>query len=397
MDIPKNEKTPQRSKIPFWRDVNVIKVFAQIIFLILVVSVIYMGFLNYQQRGRIFSFDFLSSEASFDLAEGIEFKRTDPYAKAFLVGVINTIRIAFMGIILASILGLITGIARLSNNWLVSKIATVYIEIIRNIPLLVQLFIIYFAVILQLPQLNEAIILPGSIFLSNRGIAIPWFNVNASFGIWWPFLALSVVIFIVLFVIRKRSKTLTGRPTIKLFWLFVPLIAIPLISWFVIPANPLSMNFPEMIEKSGGVLRVEGGTTLSSEYTALLFGLVIYTGTYIAEVVRAGIQAVPKGQTEAARALGLKRGKILRLIVLPQALRVIIPPLISQYLNLTKNSSLAIAIGFLDLYAVSQTILNQSGRVVEVFLMIMGSYLSISLLISFIMNIVNKKMQIKER
>ncbi len=397
MGIQKNEKKPEHSRIPFWRDVNVIKVFAQIVFLILVVLLLLLGFLNYQKAGRIFSFDFLSSEASFDLAEGMEFNRTDSYAKAFLVGVVNTIRIAFMGIILASILGLITGIARLSNNWLVRKIATVYIEVVRNIPLLVQLFIIYFAVILQLPKLNEAIILPGSAILSNRGIVMPWFDITASFGIWWPFLASGIVIFIVLFVMRRRSEKLTGRPAIKLYWLFIPLIVIPLIAWFLVPGNPLSLNLPEMVEKSGGILKIEGGTTLSSEYTALLFGLVIYTGAYIAEVVRAGIQSVPKGQTEAARVLGLKRGIILRLVVLPQALRVIIPPLISQYLNLTKNSSLAIAIGFLDLYAVSQTILNQSGRVVEVFLMIMGSYLSISLLISFIMNIVNKKMQIKER
>ena len=152
-----------------------------------------------------------------------------------------------------------------------------------------------------------------------------------------------------------------------------------------------------MITKSGGVLKVEGGSTLSPEFTALLLGLVIYTGAYIAEVVRAGIQSVPKGQTEAARAQGFTRGRILRLIVLPQALRVIIPPMISQYLNLTKNSSLAIAIGFLDLYAVSQTMLNQSGRVVEVFFMIMASYLAMSLTISLIMNIVNKRIQIVER
>jgi len=172
---------------------------------------------------------------------------------------------------------------------------------------------------------------------------------------------------------------------------------VPFIGWLVVPGHPFSLTIPELVTKSGGVLRVEGGMTLSSEFTALLVGLVIYTGAYIAEVVRAGIQAVPKGQSEAARSQGFTGGQILRLVVLPQALRIIIPPLISQYLNLTKNSSLAIAIGFLDLYAVSQTMLNQSGRVVEVFLMIMGSYLSISLTISFLMNIVNRRMEIVER
>jgi general L-amino acid transport system permease protein len=169
------------------------------------------------------------------------------------------------------------------------------------------------------------------------------------------------------------------------------------LGWLLIPGHPLWVDRPEMIQKSGGVLKVEGGTFLSPEFSALLFGLVIYTGAFIAEVVRAGIMAVPKGQTEAARAQGFTRGQILRLIVLPQALRVIIPPLISQYLNLTKNSSLAIGIGFLDLYAVANTMLNQSGRVVEVFLMIMASYLSMSLTISLIMNFVNRRIQIVER
>jgi general L-amino acid transport system permease protein len=177
----------------------------------------------------------------------------------------------------------------------------------------------------------------------------------------------------------------------------VPLIVIPALGWLLIPGNPLLLDLPEMVTKSGGVIRVEGGTAFSSEFTALLVGLVVYTGAFIAEVVRAGIMAVPKGQTEAARAQGFARGQILRLIILPQALRVIIPPLISQYLNLVKNSSLALAIGFLDLYAVSSTMLNQSGRVVEIFLIIMATYLAISLTISFIMNIVNRRIQIVER
>jgi general L-amino acid transport system permease protein len=392
-------RTPgsETSKVPFWRDIRVLRVLAQIVFLMVVIAGILWAISNYRQRGMIFSYSFLDKAASFDLAEGIEFSPTDSYARAFLVGVINTIRVAVIGIILATLLGLITGMARLSRNWLVSKIATVYIEVIRNTPLLVQLFFLYFAVIMKLPQLSEAVVMPGPTYLSNRGIVAPWPRLAGSFNLWWPFLIAAVAAAVVLIIIRRRSRQRIGRPSIRAVWVFACLILIPLAGWLVVPGRPLWLDIPELVRKSGGVLKVEGGVNFSSEFTALLLGLVIYTGAYIAEVVRAGIQSVVKGQTEAARAQGFSNGQIIRLIVLPQALRVIIPPLISQYLNLTKNSSLAIAIGFLDLYAVSQTMLNQSGRVVEVFFMIMGSYLAISLTISLIMNIVNKRMQIVER
>ena len=387
----------ETSKVPFWRDIRVLRVLAQIVFLMVVVAGILWAISNYRQRGLIFSYSFLDEEASFDMAEGIEFSPTDSYARAFLVGVINTIRVAAIGIVLATLLGLITGISRLSRNWLVSKIATVYIEIIRNTPLLVQLFFLYFAVIMKLPKLSEAVVMPGPAYLSNRGIVVPWPRLAEAFNLWWPFLVAAVAAAVALIVIRRRSQERIGRPSIRGFWVFACLILIPLAGWLIVPGDPLRLDIPELVRKSGGVLKVEGGVSFSSEFTALLVGLVIYTGAYIAEVVRAGIQSVVKGQTEAARAQGFTSGQITRLIVLPQALRVIIPPLISQYLNLTKNSSLAIAIGFLDLYAVSQTMLNQSGRVVEVFFMIMGSYLAISLTISLIMNIVNKRMQIVER
>lgn len=393
MSTPGSDK----SKVPLWRDIRVLRVLAQIVFLMAVVAIILWAISNYRQRGMIFSYSFLDQEASFDLAEGIEFKPTDSYARAFLVGVINTIRVAAIGVVLATLLGLITGIARLSRNWLVSKIATVYIEIIRNTPLLVQLFFLYFAVIMKLPKLSEAVVMPGPAYLSNRGIVVPWPRLAESFNLWWPFLFAAVAAAVVLIIIRRRNRQRIGRPSIKAVWVFACLILIPLAGWLLVPGDPLWLDIPELVRKPGGVLKVEGGVSFSSEFTALLLGLVIYTGAYIAEVVRAGIQSVAKGQTEAARAQGFTNRQIMRLIVLPQALRVIIPPLISQYLNLTKNSSLAIAIGFLDLYAVSQTMLNQSGRVVEVFFMIMGSYLAMSLTISLIMNIVNKRMQIVER
>ncbi len=387
----------QTRKVPFWRDIRVLRAFAQFVFLTAVVALVLWAISNYSQRGLIFSYSFLDEAASFDLAEGIEFKPTDTYARAFLVGVLNTIRVAVIGIVLATLLGLFTGIARLSRNWLVSKVATVYIEVIRNTPLLVQLFFLYFAVILKLPRLSEAVVLPGPAYLSNRGIVAPWPRLTEAFRLWWPFLLLALAAAVVLIIIRRRTRARIGRPGIGAVWVLACLVLIPVAGWLVVPGHPLWLDIPELIQKSGGVFKVEGGVNLSSEFTALLLGLVIYTGAYIAEVVRAGLQSVAKGQTEAARAQGFTNGQIVRLIVLPQALRVIIPPLISQYLNLTKNSSLAIAIGFLDLYAVSQTMLNQSGRVVEVFFMIMGSYLAISLTISLIMNIVNKRMQIVER
>jgi general L-amino acid transport system permease protein len=383
--------------VPFWRDERVVKVVAQIVFAGVLVALIMWGISNYFQRGLVFSFSFLEEEAGFDLAEGIAFKPSDSYARAFLVGVVNTIRIALLGIVLATLLGLVAGVARLSSNWLVNKIASAYIAIIRNTPLLVQLFFVYFAVILQLPIVKDAIVLPGPVLLSNRGMVLPGFRPTGAFAFWWPFLLAALVGAIVLMVFRRRSYRKTGRPTPPFIWILMVLVIVPLVGWLVIPGHPLISDLPQLVTKSAGIYRVEGGTSLSAEFTALLLGLVIYTGAFIAEVVRAGIQAVPKGQTEAARAQGFTNSQILRLVVLPQALRVIIPPMISQYLNLTKNSSLAIAIGFLDLYAVSQTMLNQSGRVVEVFLMIMGSYLSISLTISLIMNIINKRFQIVER
>ncbi|HUV06868.1 MAG TPA: ABC transporter permease subunit [Spirochaetia bacterium] len=387
----------QRTAVPFWRDERVLKVLVQILFVILLVALGAWTISNYLARGLTFTFNFLKQEASFDLAEGIAFSPTDSYARAFLVGVINTLRIALLGIVLATLLGLMAGIARLSSNWLVSRIAGIYIDIVRNTPLLVQLFLLYFAVILKLPTLKEAIVLPGPVILSNRGIVLPSIRLSGSFILWWPFLIAALAGTVALIVVRRRSFRRTGRPSPNLFWIIIPLILVPVVGWFLVPGHPLVPDLPQIATRTSGVLIVDGGTHLSSEFTALLLGLVIYTGAYIAEVVRAGILAVPKGQTEAARAQGFKRIQILRLIVLPQAFRVIIPPLINQYLNLTKNSSLAIGIGFLDLYAVSQTMLNQSGRVVEVFLMIMGSYLTMSLTISLIMNRVNKHFQIVER
>lgn len=387
----------KQNAIPLWRDERIVKVFIQIALLAVVVLLIQSGFSNYKQRGLTFSFRFLNSEASFDLAEGIEFDPSDTYARAFLVGVVNTARVAGLGIIFATLLGFFTGVARLSKNWLISKIAGTYVQIIRNTPLLLQLFFLYFGVIIKLPGIKNAITLPGPVYLSNRGVFLPWLETTESFRFWWPFLLLGFAVTVILFILRSRGYQKTGRPSFNFFIAVSPILIIPLITWLFMPGNPLVVDIPQLVTRSSGIVKVEGGLSYSPEFITLLLGLVIYTGAYIAEVVRAGIQAVPHGQTEAARSQGFTSGQLLRLIILPQALRIIIPPLINEYLNLTKNSSLAIAIAFLDLYAVSQTMLNQSGRVVEVFIMIMASYLSFSLLISLIMNMVNKRIQIIER
>jgi len=373
------------------RDERFLGALGQVVFVIAVVLVAAWCLGNYGARGLTFSFRFLREEASFDLAEGMAFSSVDPYWKAFVVGVVNTIKVAILGIIMATILGTVAGVARLSTNWLITNIASVYIEIIRNTPVLVQLFFLYFAVMLKLPELKDRIVLPGPVFLSNRGLNLVWPRPTASFALWWPFLIGAVIAAAGIWVWRVLLGRRTGRPVSRLPWTFIAL-AVPLVGWFLVPGNPL---YPDRPAVEG--LKVVGGTSLSPEFAAILFGLVIYTGAFIAEVVRAGIMAVPRGQTEAARAQGFTEIQILQLIVLPQAIRIIIPPLISQYLNLTKNSSLAIGIGFLDLYAVSNTMLFQSGRVVEVFVMIMAAYLSMSLTISLIMNVLNRKLALVER
>ena len=389
---------------PFWRDERVLQVLTQVVFLAGVAVVGMWLFSNYtvqlEEKNLLFSFDFLQQEASFDLSEGPQFSATDLYLRAFFVGVVNTFRVAIIGIVLATLVGLVVGVARLSGNWLISKIAGVYVEFFRNTPLLVQLFFWYFAVILKLPRLGSqgevtAVTLPGPIYLSNRGMALPWPRPSEAFGAWLPYLLAATVVAVILLILRRRGMRRTGRPSFNFLWVLAAFAVIAAAGWLLISGHPLYIDRPALTGEK--VLRIEGGTFLSPEYAALLFGLVVYTGAFIAEVVRAGIMAVPHGQTEAARSQGLSEMQILRLIILPQAMRIIIPPLISQYLNLTKNSSLAIAIAFLDVYAVSNTMLNQSGRVMEVFLMLMAFYLTTSLSISAIMNVVNRRMQIVER
>jgi general L-amino acid transport system permease protein len=339
------------------------------------------------------SYDFLDEAAGFPISESLlPYDASYPFARAFIIGVLNTLKVALIGVVLATLLGIVAAVSRLSTNWLVSKIATVYIEIIRNIPLLVQLFFWYFGVYQALPAVKESLALPGPIYLSQRGLYMIWFQPTSTFGTWLLFVGAGLVLSLILYLILSNYQVRTGKTTFPVASGLVVLIALPVLGWFLVGEGPLSTTLPVM-----GKFNFEGGLRLTTEYAAMLSGLVIYTGAFIAEVVRAGILAVDKGQFEAARAVGLTAMQVLRLVVFPQALRVIIPPLISQYLNLTKNSSLAILIGYADVFFVGRTIINQSGRAVPVFLLIMAIYLIISLITSVIMNIYNRRVRLIER
>lgn len=551
----------KEAAIPFWRDVRVLALIAQIIFVVLVLAG--LGWLignfleNAEIQGLKIGFDFLNTTAAFDIGEGIDYEATDSFGRALWVGMVNTIRVSVLGIILTTVLGIVTGIARLSNNWLVSRIATVYIEIVRNVPLLVLLFFLYFGVILKLPPVKESIQPFGwPVFLSQRGISLPGLTATAGFPIWLAFILLAILLVMALWTMQSRQEERTGEPRNKIGSAVIAFILVVGIGWLVTTAfnsnqaimvaasrnierfedfepifllqidddalqdlgvdratidqldsaealnrykaeltaqietataaeqetetlesqldilNAASITVcgvedsvgsinaasqlrrqnitvdlgteksmdaageayaagdcdllagtqaelagqrailedPEMHEVVAVTVpplvvntpalagfNIQGGTRLTPEFAGLLLGLVIYTGAFAAEIVRAGILAVSKGQSEAARALGLNEGQRLRLIVLPQAMRVIIPPMTSQYLNLTKNSSLAVAIAFPDLVAVGNTVMNQSGFAVQVIIIFMVSYLALSLTISAFLNWYNKKVALVER
>ncbi|MBU0704330.1 MAG: ABC transporter permease subunit [Chloroflexi bacterium] len=386
-----------KSSIPLWRDERVIQGIAQVISAVLVIGFLIFFVSNVFQaansRGLDLGYRFVKDSAGFPLAESvIPYDESQSFGYAFLVGILNTIKAAVVGIVLATALGTTAALARLSSNWLVSKIASTYIEIVRNIPLLVQLFIWYFAVFQNLPIVKESIQWPGHIYLSQRGVYMPAPVPTQTFSGWIAFVVGGIVLSIILRVVLSRYQLKTGRATYPVATALAVLLIVPILGWFLVGASPLVTDIPVM-----GNFNFDGGMRLTTEYAALLAGLVIYTGAFIAEVVRAGIMAVDRGQFEAARAVGLNGMQVLRLIVFPQAMRVIIPPLISQYLNLTKNSSLAIAVGYPDMFFVGRTIINQAGSAVPVFSMVMGVYLSISLTTSVLMNIYNRRIQLVER
>ena len=548
----------QQAAIPFWRDVRVLGIIGQII----VTALVLLGFIwlisnfvtNAEDQGLKLGYDFLNTTAAFDIAEGIDYEATDTFGRALWVGVVNTIRVSFIGIILTTILAIIAGIARLSNVWIINKVATIYIEIVRNVPLLVLLFFLYFGVILKLPALKDSIQPLGlPIFLNQRGIAFPGLVPTSAFPIWLAFIVLAIILAMVLWTIQSRQEERTGQPVNKLVSAILAIIIVVAVGWFVTSAfssdqaimvassrnitefsdfesiyllqldknalaeagmnrsaidqlssvdsvdnlkadlssqiaagdensqaaqNQLAVlnqaaivvcgvddsaplinsasqlrrnNIPVDVKdeasmrRAGGAyavgdcdllagnqaeiaaerailddptgaelitisapplvvntpapagFNIQGGSKLTPEFAALLIGLVLYTSAFAAEIVRGGILSVSKGQSEAAKALGLSEGQRLQLIILPQAMRVIIPPMTSQYLNLTKNSSLAVAIAFPDLVAVGNTVMNQSGLAVQVILVFMVVYLTLSLSISAFLNWYNKKVALVER
>jgi len=336
-------------------------------------------------------FGFLDREAGFQIGETlVEFGPQDNYATAFLVGILNTLKVSGVGILLATLLGVILGVARLSSNWLVARIAAFYVETVRNVPLLLQLFLWYGLLTDGLPGPRQALSpLPG-VFLSNRGLKLPapaddpiWAWVAAIFG-------LGVILTLIVAAWNAKRQAATGKRLSMLPIGLGLIIGLPLLVLLASGGGAIDMPVLQGFN-------FRGGMTLSPEFAALLFGLVIYTAAFIGEIVRSGILAVPKGQTEAATALGLTRGQLLRLVVLPQALRVIIPPTTSQYLNLTKNSSLAVAIGYPDFVSIANTTINQTGQAVEGVLAIMAAYLVISLSLSFLMNWYNSRVALVER
>jgi general L-amino acid transport system permease protein len=463
---------------PFYRDVRTLAVLAQVAFLCTIAVTGYYLISNVAASLRAsnipLGWGFLRQEAGFAISEGPLFNPAESYARAFVVGAINTVRVAISGIILATLFGLLVGIARLSSNWLLRSLATSYVEIVRNTPLLVQLVFWYFAVILKLPDIGDSYNLGhGLLFASNRGISLTWPRITASGQglVYWVLGAL--VIAVVAGLVHRRIRLQQRRVGSGLAPAMMALLIV-LAAGYAITA--LTASLPEgvayilqrgdrgmlfidrngdgffspgldqplryvpvtLLASDGAILgasatdgsgafrffdlrqegtsltwktpppivwdepvlqgfNYRGGQLLSPEFAALLIGLTFYTAAFIAEIVRGGINAVPKGQWEASRALGLSGGATLRLIILPQALRIIIPPLTNQYLNLTKNSSLAIAVGYPDLFNVSRTIFNQSGATVQMFILIMATYLTLSLLTSAFMNWYNRRVALVER
>ncbi|WED23151.1 amino acid ABC transporter permease [Vibrio sp. JC009] len=348
---------------------------------------------NLDARGIATGFDFLSQEAGFGIGLTlIEYDETFSYGHTFVVGLLNTVLVSFLGIIFATIIGFTVGVARLSSNWLVSRLAAVYIETFRNIPLLLQIFFWYFAVLQALPSARQSISLGEAIFLNVRGLYFPAPVFEQGSDIVIGTFLIGIIFTVIIGFIAKMRQKETGQQTSMLKVGLGLIVLLPAIV-YLLAGSPISGDYPVL---KGFNFR--GGVSIIPELGALLLALSIYTASFIAEIVRSGINAVNHGQTEAAMSLGLPKTKTLSLIVIPQAMRIIIPPLTSQFLNLTKNSSLAMAIGYPDLVSVfAGTTLNQTGQAIEIIAMTMGVYLTLSLVTSFLMNIYNRKVALVER
>jgi general L-amino acid transport system permease protein len=391
-----NKSLAPASKPKFWNDPDKRAILFQVLIVTMVVAfvahIVNNALTNLETRGITTGFGFLSQAAGFDiLLTLVPFDATFSFGRTFIVGLLNTLLVSFLGVLLATILGFVLGVARLSNNWLISKVALCYVETFRNIPLLLQIFFWYVAVLGPLPSPRQSIEL-GNTFLNNRGFYIPSpvFESAFLFVVIAFVIAIGACIYLSRWNHKRQDETGQQFPV---FWASIGiLIGLPLVVYFL-AGSPMTWDEPAL---KG--FNFKGGAVIIPELMALLLALSIYTAAFIAEIVRSGIEAVNKGQTEASHALGVSNGRTLQLVVIPQALRVIIPPLTSQYLNLIKNSSLATAIGYPDLVSVFMgTTLNQTGQAIEIIFMTMAVYLTISLLVSLFMNWYNKRMALVER
>ena len=398
MADPKNTRgTTGQGKTAIWNNPTFRSITFQAVAIVLIVWAGYSLFTNtlsnMERYGITTGFAFLDSTSGFGILMSlVEYDETHTYGDTFIVGLLNTLLVSVMGIVTATLLGFVIGVARLSKNWLISKVATVYVETLRNIPLLLQIFFWYFAVLQTLPHPRDSYSLWGSVFLNGRGLYLPGPIPESGFGVVTATFVAGIIAAIVTVRWAHKRQEATGQQFPSFLASLGLIIVLPLLAFFA-AGMPMSLDYPVLKGFNFG-----GGITVIPELMALWWALSLYTASFIAEIVRAGILAVSHGQTEAAHALGLRNGPTLRLVVIPQAMRVIIPPLTSQYLNLAKNSSLATAIGYPDLVGVFMgTTLNQTGQAVEIVAMTMAVYLIMSLGISALMNWYNSKMALVER
>ena len=377
------------------------KILPQLLTLLFIILVFGFFTMNAQEnmgaRGLEFGFGFLKTQASFDIQFSlIDYDGSHTYARAYLVGLLNTLLVAFIGIILATLLGAVVGVARLSPNYLIRKTASFYIEFFRNIPLLLQIFFWYFAALRALPMLEDAPKLLNSSFMTIKGLYAPapiWTNFDVFFTT--IIAAMIIIFFFARYAKKKQEQEGTRLPVFFIslaIFIFLPLLT------FLIGGVDLSWSYPVIRQMSQSSYTFDGGLKIPPELIALTLALTLYTATFIAENVRAGIQGIGKGQKEAAASIGLTPNQVLKLVIMPQALRIIIPPTTNQYLNLTKNSSLAAAIAYPDLVLVfAGTAMMQTGRAIEIVGITMATYLTISLCISLLMNWYNKRIAIQEK
>ncbi|QPC41727.1 amino acid ABC transporter permease [Kaustia mangrovi] len=395
MSVATQEVRQQKSSI--WNDPRFRSLLSQVL---LIAAVIWLGWevisntmRNLEQQNIASGFGFLDTTAGFGINQSlITYSEESSYGRVFVVGLLNTILVSFLGIILATIIGFVVGVMRLSKNWLIAKIAAVYVEVLRNIPLLLQIFFWYFAVLRSLPSPRASATVLDSFFVNNRGLYVPRPLTEPGFQVVTALFLIGIAATVAIRIWAKRRQDRTGQQFPVLLTGLGLIVGLP-VAAFLVLGSPVTLNYPQL---KG--FNFVGGLRVIPEFVAMLLALSIYTAAFIAEIVRAGILAVSKGQTEAASALGLRPRPTLRLVVVPQAVRVIIPPLTNQYLNLTKNSSLAVAIAYPELVSVfAGTTLNQTGQAVEIILMTMAVYLTLSLLTSAFMNWYNAKMALVER